>query len=153
MLVYDPAIPAQEAYTSGTAGLSLINGNGFTTVTLSPTYVRRKGVTPHYEYNAAMSTSPNLNVACDVAAGNTSAVSTQGMSSNASAYSLCYASIAFRFATMQRTTITERPVMSWADVVASVGSYFALVQFVCWVISGVAWTGTDSVSAREEIHL
>ena len=57
------------------------------------------------------------------------------------AYAPCYALLAFRFANMQRVTQTERPAMLWGDVVVGVGSYFALVQFVCWVCSGVAWSG------------
>lgn len=138
LLVYDPVIPAQQVYTSGTAGLSLINANGVNTVTLSPTYVQRRDSPPHYEYNAIVSTSPNLNIVCDVATRNMS----PGATSNV--YTDCTAFILFRFGNLDRTTINERPAMEWADVVASIGSYFALVQFVCWVISGLAWTSIDT---------
>jgi hypothetical protein len=143
LLVYDPAIPAQEAYTTGTAGLSILNGNGFTTVTLNPTYVQRKDSPPHYEYNSQFYTSPFLNIVCDV--GTRSTTSTD----DENAYADCTAYIVFRFATLERAILTEKPVMSWMDVVMNVGSYFALVQFVCWVISGLAWTGSDSVAVRD----
>jgi hypothetical protein len=141
LLVYDPVIPAQEAYTTGTSGLSLINANGFTTVTLNPTYVQRKDSLAHYEYSAVISTSSNLNVVCDVASHSAPTPNATAINVNTDGYAVCHASIAFRFATLEQTTVTEIPEMEWGDVVASVGSYFALVQFACWVLSGVALTG------------
>lgn len=125
LLVYDPVIAPQQAYLTGTAGLSLINANGVTTVTLTPTYVQRRDSPPHYEYEAIISTSSFLNIICDVATRNALADATSN------AYADCTAFILFRFANLDRTTFRERPVMEWADVVASIGSYFALVQFVC----------------------
>ena len=141
LLVYDPVIPAQEAYETGTAGLTLLNANGYTTITLTPNYMRRRDSAPHYEYNAQVNTSPMLDVVCDVATRNMSLANDTVKTSEANAYAPCHAPIAFRFANLQRQTATERPAMQWGDIIMSVGSYFALVQFVCWVSSGVAWSG------------
>ena len=147
LLVYDPVIPAQEAYETGTAGLTLMNANGFTTITLTPNYMRRRDSTPHYESDAQVNTSPMLDVVCDVATrtmsssakANDQTVNKTTLESNA--YAPCNAPIAFRFANLERQTATERPAMQWGDIVMNVGSYFALVQFVCWVFSGLAWSG------------
>ena len=144
LLVYDPTIPAQEAYKSGTAGLTLINANGFTTVTLTPSYFKRRDSLPHYEYDAQVSTTPMLDVVCDVAERNMKLADAKVKGPNDNAYATCYAFIAIRYANLERETATERPVMEWGDVVMSVGSYFALVQFVCWVVSGLAWTDPGS---------
>ena len=141
LLVYDPVIPAQEAYETGTAGLTLMNANGFTTITLTPNYMRRRDSTPHYEYDAQVNTSPMLDVVCDVATRNMSSANKKVKTPESNAYAPCDAPIAFRFANLERQTATERPAMQWVDVVMSVGSYFALVQFVCWVFSGLAWSG------------
>ena len=148
LLVYDPVIPAQEAYETGTAGLTLMNANGFTTITLTPNYMLRRDSTPHYEYDAQVNTSPMLDVVCDVATRNmSSSASTNNktvdktQSNESNAYAPCNAPIAFRFANLERQTATERPAMQWGDIVMSVGSYFALVQFVCCVFSGLAWSG------------
>ena len=140
LLVYDPVIPAQEAYETGTAGLTVMNANGFTTITLTPNYMRRRDSTPHYEYDAQVNTSPMLDVVCDVATRNMSLANKTVKTPESNAYAPCYAPIAFRFANLQRQTATERPAMQWGDIVLSVGSYFALVQFVCWVFSGLAWS-------------
>ena len=141
LLVYDPVIPAQEAYETGTAGLTLMNANGFTTITLTPNYMRRRDSTPHYEYDAQVNTSPMLDVVCDVATRNMSLANETVKTPESNAYAPCYAPIAFRFGNLERQTATERPAMQWGDIIMSVGSYFALVQFVCWVFSGLAWSG------------
>ena len=141
LLVYDPVIPAWEAYETGTAGLTLMNANGVTTITLTPNYMRRRDSTPHYEYDAQVNTSPMLDVVCDVATRNMSLANETVKTPESNAYAPCYAPIAFRFANLQRQTATERPAMQWGNIVMSVGSYFALVQFVCWVFSGLAWSG------------
>ena len=141
LLVYDPVIPAQEAYETGTAGLTKMNANGFTTITLTPNYMRRRNSTPHYEFDAQVNTSPMLDVVCDVATRNMSLANEMVKSPESNAYSFCYAFITFRYANLQRQTATERPAMQCGDIVMSVGSYFALVQFVCWVFSGLAWSG------------
>ena len=141
LLVYDPVIPAQEAFETGTAGLTLVNANGFTTITLTPNYFRPRNSTPHYEYDAQVNTSSMLDVVCDVATRNMSLANTTVKTPESNAYAPCYAPIAFRFTNLERQTATERPAMQWGDIVMSVGSYFALVQFVCWVFSGLAWSG------------
>ena len=134
-------ISAQEAYTTGTAGLTVINANGFTTVTLTPSYIKRLDAPPHYEYEAQISTTPMLDVVCDMAERNMSLANDTIKTPDDNAYANCYAFIALRFASLERQTATEKPVMEWGDVVMAVGSYFALIQFASWVISGVAWTG------------
>ncbi|KAL9625059.1 MAG: hypothetical protein Q9160_000788 [Pyrenula sp. 1 TL-2023] len=132
LLVYDPVIPAQQAYLTGTAGLSLINVNGFNSVTLTPTYVQRRDSPPHYDWNAVTSTISGLNLVCDVS---THTNASSSIISNA--YRPCYGTIAFRYATLERMMIRERPTMELASVVASVG---------------LAWTGMDTdteVAGRE----
>ena len=136
LLVYDPTISAQEAYESGTAGLTLINANGFTIVTLTPSYMKTRDIAPHYEFNAQVSTTPRLNIVCDAAMRDTALAN----ATTDDAYAPCEAWIALRFARMERQTTVERPAMDWADVIMSAGAYFAFVQLLCWVISGLAWT-------------
>ena len=77
-----------------------------------------------------------MNLVCDVATRNTSTADDP----NGETYATCYVSIILRFERMERQTATERPAMDWADVVMIVGAYFALVQLLCWVASGLAWT-------------
>ena len=117
LLVYDPVIPAQEAYETGTAGLTLMNANGFTTITLTPNYMRRRDSTPHYEYDAQVSTSPMLDVVYDVATRDMSSATANKTvdktQSESNAYAPGTAPIAFRFANLERQTATERPAMQW----------------------------------------
>jgi hypothetical protein len=126
LLVYDPIQDPYIAYQTGDALMTLMDANGVTTLTLSSDYVDFGNGTAYYRYDVGVSTSPFMNLICDVA-GNTSD------------YRDCHATVLVRVPRLERTVVHDRRVMLWTDVVASAGAYFALVQLISWIISGLSW--------------
>ena len=148
-LMYTTRSFAQDAYRLRISSLLHINANGFTEIKLSSTYVQPQEALAHYQYDAVANTSPSLDIACDVASPQKAPSNPTALNTNSVA--ACRAYITFRFSSLARTTITERPTMDWADVVTSAGAYFALIQFICWVVSGIAWTGPDSHTSEPRV--
>ena len=88
-----------------------MNAKGVTTISLSPTFFRGRTAPPKYEYSPIMTTSPNINLVCDVAPYNSTNRTAIVSNINAGTYTDCHGSLVFQFGLLQRTTVTERPEM------------------------------------------
>ena len=126
ILISDPSINPVDAVDKGMSSLAPFNANGVTNIMLSLNHYDVVELPSHFAYNPVIYTSPYLNLPCDV-----------GKDPNASP---CQTLIRIRFAGMQLTSYVESVNMRWTDVAGSAASYFALVQFLSWVFSGLAWT-------------
>lgn len=71
------------------------------------------------------SSIPNRHVICDT-------------SHNRNA-ELCHTTVRLQIPRFERTTYRQQMSMTMSDVVSEAGSYFALVQFLSWIISGQVW--------------
>lgn len=124
LAVFDSSHSLADALASGYAPLNLINANGVTSINLHLNTLQSKRPRPMYFYRPIISTSPNVEIVCDVS-GN---------------YSYpCYTSLLLQFVSHDRSDYNERQAMSWTDAAASAGAYFAFVQFLSWIVSGQIW--------------
>lgn len=122
-MIYDPALDLITAYENNLYSMRQINAHGMTEATLELNYLEGQGQFQHYSYNMGTSETPDINMICD---------------SSLKSGNWCYATVNIRFSSMIRTRYAQEQATSPGDVFQSVGSYFALVQFVSWVVSGMA---------------
>ncbi|KAG7005163.1 hypothetical protein G7Y79_00021g050300 [Physcia stellaris] len=121
LMVYDPVLSFEKAYAQGYGPLNLFNANGPTTINLGLEYYQPSNDTGYYKYDVMFSTAGNINLVCDV---------------TANATQLCDASLIIQIPRFDRTVQTQKMSMEWPDVILEAGAYFALVQFLSWIISG-----------------
>lgn len=129
MLLNDRSVDGQTAYQSGTGEYTLVNVAALTLVTMSPTFfVDRTGV-GRYQYHPTLASQAQLDMQCDIS----------GMhNANTSTYKECKTHLLFRIQTFEASIITEVRSMDGADVAEAVGAWFALIQVIVWIISGMA---------------
>ncbi|KAL8686133.1 MAG: hypothetical protein Q9218_007322 [Villophora microphyllina] len=98
LAIFDSSYPLEVALESGYAPLNLMNANGVTSLNLNLNTLQSKYPEPMYFYRPVISTSPNVEIVCDVS-GN---------------YSYpCYTSLLLQFVNHDRSDIKERQAMSW----------------------------------------
>ncbi|CAJ2506212.1 Uu.00g003420.m01.CDS01 [Anthostomella pinea] len=51
----------------------------------------------------------------------------------------CYTTVLLQMADMTRKVMTRQKAASPGEIFAEAGGYFAIVQFVCWIASGMAF--------------
>jgi len=104
----------------------IVQCSGTSTVLLNNHYFKDRAGVARYEYGVDISTSPYMNLVCDVAG-------------DQETYSPCHGVLLLNVPGFDSTIMNERTALSWTDVVGQAGAYFALVQLVSWMISGLAW--------------
>ncbi|KAI1456514.1 hypothetical protein F4805DRAFT_468035 [Annulohypoxylon moriforme] len=124
--VYDPTLSLSEALENDYTRPILVNANGMVAVNLGLNYRQVRGRTPAYDYDVSLSTIPALDMLCNV--GSDSKPATEP----------CFLSLWLQFPTFERQVSTQGYAMSWADVVASAGSWLSLFQIISWILSGLA---------------
>ncbi|KAH7350648.1 hypothetical protein BKA65DRAFT_549650 [Rhexocercosporidium sp. MPI-PUGE-AT-0058] len=125
MFVYDSTISVGDAYMNGYSSMRLFNAHGASTVLLNNKYFEARDGTSRYEFGAVIWTTPYMNLVCDVSGNQT--------------YYPCSSTLLLNVPGFDSTIMTEKRAMAWTDTVGQAGAYFALVQVVSWMISGVAW--------------
>ncbi|KAK4555405.1 hypothetical protein LTR86_007702 [Recurvomyces mirabilis] len=123
LMAFDPVMPTMEAFTSGRAQITHIPVLASTNVVIQPQYRMGWGGKPYYYYDMGITSIPSLNDICDV---------------GDDYVTWCYTTVVLQFVDMTRTVMTRQRAASPSDIFAQVGGYFALVQFLCWIISGMA---------------
>ncbi|KAI4209768.1 MAG: hypothetical protein LQ349_009525 [Xanthoria aureola] len=98
IMVYDPDIAFEEAYTGGYGPLNLMNANGVTTINIGLNFFEPAIDFAYYKYDVKFSTTENLNLVCDV---------------TKNATKLCFASLIIQIPRFDRTVQTEKMSMQW----------------------------------------
>ncbi|KAI1760625.1 hypothetical protein GGR53DRAFT_525937 [Hypoxylon sp. FL1150] len=114
LAVYDPTLTFAEALENDYTRLTLVNANGEVTVNMVLNYRQVRGKRPAYDYNLVVSTVPAMDRHCDIG------------SETDPAYMQCFISLWLQFPTFERQVSTQSYAISWADVVASAGSWMSL---------------------------
>ncbi|KAF2657475.1 hypothetical protein K491DRAFT_742118 [Lophiostoma macrostomum CBS 122681] len=129
--IYDPTFDLAEALSSGEVYTAQIDANSHTVVDIGLVYY-------HLEVNfhlgrysldvclldVTISVRQNLDLVCDV---------------DYEFWYLCHLTLEVQIPSFRRTVVREEFRYQWSNVVADAGAYFALVQFLSWIVSGSAW--------------
>jgi hypothetical protein len=76
-----------------------------------------------YDYTLSLSSSPTLGLVCNTAQNDSHP---------------CHSSLYIIFPSFERTVVKSMRKMDWVDVAASAGAYYSFVQFLSWILSGLA---------------
>lgn len=125
--IWDPTLTLQEALEKGYTRLVLINANGMSSITLGLRSRQAIGGAPAYDYQLSVSTTPAQDLVCDVSG-------TIGSPSGP-----CHITLLLQFPTFERQISRLMPVMGWVDVISSAGSFYAVVQLLSWIVSGMVF--------------
>ncbi|OCL11260.1 hypothetical protein AOQ84DRAFT_336188 [Glonium stellatum] len=124
LMVYDPSLEWKDAYYNGYGPITLFNANGVTTINIGLVYYESLNGTGYYSYDIELSTTPNINLVCDVSEDD---------------IALCHTSLVIQIPRFDRSVNKQQMSMTWPDVATEAGSYFAFVQFLSWIFSGQVW--------------
>lgn len=95
----------------------------------NPTGTSGSPPSSYYCYKTTTSSNPDLNLSCDA-----------GLDPEAA----CYMTVTVRFSSMVRTTFTVGNRMTPVDVYQAIGAFFALIQLLSWIVSGMALSNSKS---------
>lgn len=141
LMVFDSRLPMMDAFMGGLAAVTHIPVLAATKVVISPQYRIGWNRDPYYYYGMEATSIPSLNDICDV---------------SREYITWCYTTTVIQFADLTRTVerrhLASSPgvsillnaqnlsdvLISLQDIFAQVGGYFAFVQFLCWMVSGMA---------------
>lgn len=130
ILVYDASIPFETAYKSGSGAYLLAAVDAATVLTLSPTLLKRRdSPAPIYTYGVTLSKAASAGVTCDLG---------DKLPSPTGAYADCWGTFLVRVQSFEASVATEVRAMGWGAFGESLGGFFALVGFCCWLLSGLA---------------
>ncbi|KAI9727504.1 MAG: hypothetical protein M1828_006446 [Chrysothrix sp. TS-e1954] len=115
----------EEAYNNGYGTSTLINANAVTSIDLAVSHYGGFDTVSHTHYDVTLSTIPNMDMICDISENDNE--------------QHCYTTTFVRVPTFTQTIHIKQPVSQWTDVVAEAGAYFAFVQFLSWILSGLFW--------------
>jgi hypothetical protein len=76
-----------------------------------------------YDYTLSLSSSPTFGLVCNT--------------SQNDSYP-CHSSLYINIPSFKRTVVKSTKAMDWVDVAASAGAYYSFVQFLSWILSGLA---------------
>lgn len=130
VLLYDRNISLVDAFKNGYGTRTIIDAHGTTSLSITPEYHIGFDHDPYYVYTSAGAGSiSNLNMVCDVA--------------QPDQYTgPCYFGLDIRFISMNRLEVIKQKELSPPDVFVEFGAYYALFQFVAWLVAGMATSAT-----------
>ncbi|KAH7095950.1 hypothetical protein FB567DRAFT_513829 [Paraphoma chrysanthemicola] len=125
LAIYDPSRDLIEMQSEGQLYTAQIDANSHTVVNIGLEYYTYLNRTASYRYDVTISTRQNLDLVCDITKGG---------------WYPCHVTIEMQIPSFRRTIIREEMKQDWVRVVADAGAYFALIQFLTWTVSGMAWS-------------
>ncbi|KAL9621777.1 MAG: hypothetical protein Q9160_003749 [Pyrenula sp. 1 TL-2023] len=125
LMVYDPSLTFEEAYKlNHSPPLSLYNALAVTIIDVGLRYHRAINGSGYYNYDLQLTSIPNHSMLGDIGYGD---------------HEFSHTAVRLFIPHLERTTLRERMSMTWSDAVAEAGAFFALVQFLAWIVSGQVW--------------
>lgn len=126
ILINDRTISLQDAINNDISTRTMIDAHGTTSLSITPEYHIGFGRDPYYPYTTAnVGSKSALNVICDVA--------------KPDEYTgPCYFTLDIRCVSMERLEVRKQKQMSPPDVFIEFDAYYALLQFIAWIVAGVA---------------
>ncbi|KAH4977242.1 hypothetical protein HBI53_135100 [Parastagonospora nodorum] len=125
MAIYDPSYDIKQMVTDGQLYTAQIDANSHTVVNIGLVHYRYLNKTANYRYQVSASARQNLDLVCDV---------------TKDGWYLCHLTVEMQIPSLLRMIVQEENRLDWTRVVADAGAYFALIQFFCWIVSGMAWS-------------
>ncbi|CAO2653808.1 Nn.00g032190.m01.CDS01 [Neocucurbitaria sp. VM-36] len=125
MAIYDPSYDIVQMMKDGQLYTAQIDANSHTVVNIGLKYYTYLNKTSSYKYDVTISTRQNLDFVCDISKDD---------------WWPCHLTVEVQIPSFLRTIIHEERRQDWSRVVADAGAYFALVQFLSWIASGMAWS-------------
>ncbi|KAH8732637.1 hypothetical protein GQ44DRAFT_667862 [Phaeosphaeriaceae sp. PMI808] len=129
MAIYDPSYDLIEMMVEGQLYTVQIDANSHTVVDIGLVYYTYLNKASNYKYltcsEVTVSTRQNLDLVCDVSKPD---------------WYLCHLTVELEIPSFLRRVVREEKRQDWSRVVADAGAYFALVQFLSWIASGMAWS-------------
>lgn len=122
--MFDPNLTLQEAMENGYTRIYLINASGMTAISLGLHYREVLSKRPAYDYGVSFSTVPMSMIECDIAANPDVAP--------------CTLSLFLQYPTFDRQISKQSVALTPGGLVTEAGAWFALVQLVGWLLSGLA---------------